>query len=138
VHLDLLSFPATALRKRFFDHAEAELASKALSCLEIEMAPLISLTGFPRIRLLSRLRREVEIAERLKVPIVISSGATNEYLLRGPHDYASLATLFDMPLPSALRALSEDPVSMVERNREKLSPYYVAPGIRVVGRKKSV
>ncbi len=99
------------------------------------MAPLLLLTGFSRIRLLSRLRREVAIAERFKVPVIISSGATNEYLIRGPHDYAALATLFDMSVSSALRALSENPVAIVERNREKLSPDYVAPGIRVVGRK---
>jgi RNase P/RNase MRP subunit p30 len=133
--VDLLHFPATDLRKRFFDHAEAELASKALSSLEIEMAPLLLLTGFSRIRLLSRLRREVAIAERFKVPVTISSGATNEYLIRGPHDYAALTTLFDMPISSALRALSENPGAMVERNRGKLSPDYVAPSIRVVGRK---
>jgi len=136
--VDLLHFPATNLRKRFFDHAEAELASKALSSLEIEMAPLLLLTGFSRIRLLSRLRREVAIAERFKVPVTISSGATNEPLLRGPHDYAALTTLFDMPMPSALRALSENPLAIVERNREKLSPNYIAPGIRVVGRKSGV
>lgn len=136
--VDLLRFPATNPRKRFFDRAEAELASKAFSSLEIEMAPLLLLTGFSRIRLLSRLRREVAIAERLKVPVVISSGATNEYLIRGPYDYAALATLFDMSVSSALRALSENPVAMVERNREKLSPDYVAPGIRVVGRKRDV
>jgi len=136
--VDLLLFPATDLRKRFFDHAEAELASKALSCLEIEMAPLLSLSGFSRIRLLSRLRREVAIAKRFNVPVVISSGATNEYFMRKPHDYAALATLFDMPLLHALRALSEDPLAIVERNREKLSPDYVAPGIRVVRRKTGV
>jgi len=133
--VDLLHFSATDLRKRFFDRAEAELASKSLSSLEIEMAPLLFLTGFSRIRLLSRLRREVAIAERFKVPITMSSGATNEYFLRSPHDYAALATLFDMSISSALRALSENPVAMVERNREKLSPGYVAPGIRVVGMK---
>ena len=136
--VDLLRFPATNLRKRFFDRAEAELASKAFSSLEIEMTPLLLLTGFSRIRLLSRLQREVAIAERFKVPVVISSGATNEYLIRGPHDYAALTTLFDMSVSSALRALSENPVAMVERNREKLSPSYVAPGIRVVGRKSDV
>lgn len=136
--VDLLHFPATNLRKRFFDRAEAELASKAFSSLEIEMTPLLLLTGFSRIRLLSRLQREVAIAERFKVPVIISSGATNEYLIRGPHDYAALTTLFDMSVSSALRALSENPVAMVERNREKLSPSYVAPGIRVVGRKSDV
>lgn len=136
--VDLLLFPAINLRKRFFDRAEAELASKALSCLEIEMAPLLLLSGSPRIRLLSRLRREVAIAKRFNVPVVFSSGATNKCLMRGPHDYAALATLFDMPLPYALRALSKDPLAIVERNREKLSPDYVAPGIRVVRRKTGV
>jgi len=136
--VDLLLFPATDLRRRFFDRAEAELASKALSSLEIELAPLLSLTGFSRIRLLSRLRSEVAIAERFKVPVTISTGATNEYLLRGPHDYAAFTTLFDMSVSAALRALSEDPLAIVERNREKLSPNYVAPGIRVVGRKNGV
>jgi RNase P/RNase MRP subunit p30 len=133
--VDLLLFPATDLRKRFFDRAEAELASKAFSSLEIEMAPLLLLTGFSRIRLLSRLRREVAIAERFKVPVTISSGATNEYLLRGPHDYAAFTALFGMSVSTALRALSEVPLAIVERNREKLSPNYVAPNIRVVGRK---
>ncbi|KPV62738.1 MAG: Ribonuclease P protein component 3 [Candidatus Bathyarchaeota archaeon BA2] len=136
--VDLLLFPATDIRKRFFDHAEAELASKAFSCLEIEMAPLLSLSGSSRIHLLSRLRREVAIAKKSNVPVVISSGATNQYLMRNPHDYAALVTLFNMPLPYALRALSEDPLAIVERNREKLSPDYVAPGIRVVRRKNCV
>jgi len=136
--VDLLHFPVNDFHKRFFDDAEAELASKALSSLEIEMAPLLSLTGFSRIRLLSRLRREVAIAEKFKVPVTLSSGATNEHLLREPHDYAALTTLFDMPMSSALHALSENPIAMVERNREKLSPNYVAPGIRVVGRKIDV
>ncbi len=136
--VDLLSFLATDLRKRFFDDAEAELASKALSCLEIEMAPLLSLKGFSRIRLLSRLRNELEIAKRFKVPVTISSGATNELFLRDPHDYAALATLFNMSLPSALQALSESPISIVERNREKLSPGYIAPGIRIVRRERDV
>jgi len=133
--VDLLHFSVTNLRKRFFDEAEAELASQALSSLEIEMAPLLRLAGASRIRLFSRLQREVATAERFRVPITISSGATDDFLMRGPRDYAALATLFDLPLSSALKALSENPYATVERNREKLSPNYVAPGIHVVGRK---
>ena len=129
--VDLLSFP-TDLRKRFFDLAEAELASKALASLEIDMAPLLSLRGGLRIRLLFRLRREVEIANKFNVHIVISSGATSRYFLRAPRDYAALASLFDLPPSVGLRALSDNPLAIVKRNRKKLSPGYVAPGIRVV------
>jgi ribonuclease P/MRP protein subunit RPP1 len=134
--VDLLQFSLTNLRKRFFDKQEAELSSQALSSLEIEIAPLLQLTSFSRIRILSSLRREVAIAKRANVPIILSSGATSEQLMRKPHDYATLTNLFDLPLFSALAALSINPLKIVERNRKKLNPDYVAPGIRVVGRKR--
>lgn len=102
------------------------------TALEIEMAPLIFLKGSSRIRLISRLRKESAVAEKFGVPVVLSSGATDEYLMRGPREYAALAGLFDKDSPVALRALSEIPFSLVERNRGKLSPSYVAPGICVV------
>jgi len=133
--VDLLQFSVTNLRKRFFDNQEAELASQALSALEIELAPMLQLTSFSRTRLLSSLRREVATAKRAGVPIILTSGATTEQFLRGPRDYAALTTIFDFDLPSALKAISETPCSIVERNNKKLSPDYVAPGIRVVGRK---
>jgi RNase P/RNase MRP subunit p30 len=135
--VDLLQFSPTNLRKRFFDEAEAELASQAFSSLEIEMTPLLQLTEASRIRLFSRLRKETALAEKHKVPVTISSGATNEYQMRRAHDYAAFATLFDLSQSSALKALSENPFVIVERNRDKLSSKYVAPGIRVVGRRDS-
>jgi RNase P/RNase MRP subunit p30 len=133
--VDLLQFSVTNLRKRFFDESEAELASQALSSLEIELAPILQLTSFSRIHLLSSLRREAATAERFKVPITLSSGATDELFMRRPYDYATVTTLFDLPISSALRALSDNPWVTVERNRKKLSADYVAPGIHVVGRK---
>jgi len=134
--VDLLSFP-TDSRRRFFDQAEAELTSQALASLEIDMAPLLSLRGEPRTRLFSRLRREVEIAKKFNVPIVVSSGATDEYLLRTPHDYAAFVTIFDLAKPLGLRALSHNPLGIVKRNREKLSPNYVALGVRIIRRGKN-
>lgn len=135
--VDLISFSASEPHKRFFDRAEAELASKAFASLEIDMAPILSLEGFHRVRLLSSLRREVVIAKSFGVPLTISSGATNEYLLRKPQDFAALASLFDMAPSLALSALSEVPAGIVQQNREKLSPDYVAPGIRLVRRADS-
>ncbi len=133
--VDLLQFSVTSLRKRFFDEAEAELASQALASLEIELAPMLQLTSYSRVRLLSCLRKEVATATRFKVPITVSSGATDELLMRGPQDYAALTTLFDMQSSSALGTLSDNPWSIVQRNRKKLSADYVAPGIHVVGRR---
>lgn len=133
--VDLLSFPVASYPKVFFDRAEAELASNSLACLEIDMQPLLSLRGFARIRLLSLLRREVAVAKSLNVPIVLCSGATDMRFLRKPQDLASLGMLFGLDLPLALDALSDAPLGIVERNRQKLSPDYVVPGVRVVRRR---
>jgi len=131
--VDLLDFPADP-KRRFFDQAEARLASEASAALELNMADLILLDGPSRIRLISRLRREVETAKGLHVPVVISSGAGDERLLRAPRDYAALTTLFDMERSDAIQAISKIPLSIVQRNREKLSPDYVVEGVRVVRR----
>jgi len=133
--VDILNFP-TELRKRFFDRAEAELASKTTVSLEIDAKPLITLKGKPRIRLLSALRRETAIAKSFQVPVILSSGATEESLMRKPGELAALASLFDMDKSSAIEATSSNPTSIVKRNRSKLSSNFVAPGIRIVRRGK--
>ena len=130
--VDLLNFPSLDYHKRFFDRAEAELASNSLAALEIDVKPLLVLEGPARVRLLSSLRRETAIAREFHVPIVVSSGVTSEMLLRKPREQAALAGLFDLSEVSALEAVSQNPVSIVKHNRHKLSSKFVAPGIRVI------
>ncbi len=136
--VDLISFPAARTRDRFFDSAEAELASGALASFEVDLASFLSLEGFLRTRLIASLRRELAVAESFHVPVVFSSGANDEHLLRRPRDYAALTFLFDMNQSLALKALSEFPLNVVERNREKLRPGFVMPGLRVVRRGKDL
>lgn len=130
--VDLLNFPLIGFRNRFFDKAEAELASKSLAALEIDIVPLLTLERRARIGLLSRLRREVAIAQTFSVPIVISSKASNELLMRKPQELAALASLFDLDKMSALKAISTNPSTIIKRNRRKLSRNFVAPGIHVI------
>jgi RNase P/RNase MRP subunit p30 len=135
--VDLVVFPSSNPRERFFDYAEARLASQGVAALEINMVLILRSAGFSRVRLLSCLRREVAIAEKLGVPVIISSGAVDSFQLRGPHDFASLAMLFGMDGRSALKAVSVAPLDIVERNRRKLDSSHVARGIRVVRRGKN-
>ena len=134
--VDLLNFPAINFRRRFFDKAEAELASSGLTAFEIDVKPLIMFEGAARVRLMSNLRKEVAIAQKFRVPTIISSGVSDELHMRKPRELAALASLFDLKETAALEAVSKNPVAIVKRNREKLSPKFVAPGIRVIRRGK--
>ncbi|MFA7080740.1 MAG: RNase P subunit p30 family protein, partial [Candidatus Bathyarchaeia archaeon] len=65
--VDILNFPSLDYHKRFFDRAEAELASQSQTAFEIDVKSLLVLEGPSRVRLLSCLRREVAIAREFKV-----------------------------------------------------------------------
>lgn len=134
--VDLVSFPLVHPKKRFFDFAEAELASEAQAALEVDVSLLLSEQGYRRVNLLSYLRRMTVIAKKGHVPIVLSSGATETMSLRTAEDYCSLAYLFCVELHDARKAFSETPKGIVEQNRRKLSPDFVAPGVFVVRRGK--
>jgi len=132
--VDVLNFPLLDFRRRFFDAAEAELASSSLVSLEVDMGPLLRLEGVARVKLLSNLRREVATAKDFRVPIVVSSGVADEMLMRKPAELVALASLFDLSGVSALDAVSSNPVTIVRRNQGKLDHGFVAPGIRVIRR----
>jgi ribonuclease P/MRP protein subunit RPP1 len=130
--VDFLNFPSLDYHKRFFDRAEAELASGSLAALEVDIKPFLILEGPSRVRMLMSLRREIAVAREFKVPIVVSSGVGELKLMRFPRDMASLAYIFGLDEASSLDAVSTNPWTIVKRNREKLSDRFVAPGITVV------
>jgi len=134
--VDLLNFPYPDFRRGFFDMSEAELASNSLACLEIDVKQLLTLEGPARIRLLSNLRREALTARKFRVPMIVSSGVSEVMLMRKPMELAALAFLFDLDEVSAVKAVSENSSLIVRRNREKLSPPFIAPGIRLIRRGK--
>ncbi|MGE5188008.1 MAG: RNase P subunit p30 family protein [Betaproteobacteria bacterium] len=135
--VDILNFPSLDYKKRFFDRAEAELACSTRVAVEIDLKPLLVLEGPPRTRLLYSLRRETGIASEFRVPILLSSGIGEEVLMRKPRDSASLAYLFGLQENQALDAVSTNPTDVVLRNRQKLDPNFVAPGITILKGGKS-
>jgi RNase P/RNase MRP subunit p30 len=130
--VDLLNFPLLDFRRRFFDRAEAELASCGAAGFEVDVKPILVLEGPARVRFLSCLRREIAIALEFHLPIVVSSGVSESLLMRRPREVALLGSLFGLTGESALDAVSVTPAALVERNREKLGEGFVAPGVRVV------
>ncbi len=131
--VDLLCFRSSDSSKRFFDRAEAELASASSAAFEVDLAWLLgSLEGRSGVGVFSRLRREVATAGSFGVPVVISSGASEPLFLRKPKDCAALTLLFGLDESRAKDALSINPGAIVERSRRKQSEDYVVPGVRVV------
>jgi len=134
--VDVLNFPVEPSKRAMlsFDRAEANLASQAFAAYEVNFSDVFRLRGVKRAKLVSIISREVETAKKFGIPIIISSGAETIYEVKSPRDLASISALIGLDQKTSLEAVSKTPLSIVERNREKLSQSYVAPGVKVVRR----
>jgi RNase P/RNase MRP subunit p30 len=50
--------------------------------------------------------------------------------MREPRAIASITSLLDLPEDKGLDAVSVIPTKILERNREKLGPGFVSPGVK--------
>ena len=66
------------------------------------------------------------------VPVVISSGAGAPLRMREPRAIASITSLLNISEEKGLDAVSMTPQKILERNRGKLEPGFVSPGVREV------
>jgi len=125
--VDLINFPLNFKTK--FTHS---IAHVLIGALEINLVDLI-MPKTSRTFVLNKLINEVFVAKLNNIPIVVSSGATNLLLLRAPREMAACSLLFKLDPLEALSSVSTIPASIIERNRIKLSRFYIGEGIKIVG-----
>jgi len=133
--VDLLSgFPK--ILGSALNHSTAKLLGSTDVVLEINSSDLLVCKGRERVDLLSQFMRGLSLAQRFHVKIILSSGATDAYLLRSPSDQVAIGHLLGMRLPDAFDAVSKVPLSIIERDREILDPDQISKGVRLVDREE--
>jgi ribonuclease P/MRP protein subunit RPP1 len=76
------------------------------------------------------IKRELEVARRFDVPVILSSGASTSMGLREPKALAAMTVLLDVSEEAAVEMQTTTPDRLLKRNRAKLSEEYVSPGVR--------
>jgi ribonuclease P/MRP protein subunit RPP1 len=130
--VDILLFPEdlTIRRNARLDTQEAKLASEVDCCYEINASELL-FTGETRLaKLATVIKRELEVARRFDVPVILSSGASTSMGLREPKALAAMTVLLDVSEEAAVEMQTTTPDRLLKRNRAKLSEEYVSPGVR--------
>jgi RNase P/RNase MRP subunit p30 len=126
--VDIVYFEPEETKARF-QESTAHLCN---ATLEINLSGIIKPKISPRSNIIAKLSDYLATAKNHAIPIIISSGADNPHMLRAPRDMAALATSLGLRIDEALDSLSKIPISILEKNRIKLSPSYVAEGVKIV------
>lgn len=131
--VDLLSVPyplkGVSLRK-----TTAKLAAASDTALEVSIAPLLGVSGLTRSKVVKVLRETTQTALDAGMPIVLSSGSDSPIKMRSPRALCHVGLLLGLDWQGSERAVYETPDRILEKNKTRLSPDYVGPGVEIVKR----
>jgi RNase P/RNase MRP subunit p30 len=129
--VDIIKFPKNQEKRWavWLDHHQANLMTDSGCCYEIDVKDLLIHDNSIIENRLRRITREVQVASKFDIPIIASSGARTSLEMREPRAIASILTLLGISEDDAMLMVSENPWSIISRNRARLSQSYIIPGV---------
>jgi len=112
----------------------AKLAAVSGTALEIPIRPLLKSSGLARSKVIKVFRENVHTALGAKMQVILSSGSKSKMSMRSPTALRYVGLLLGLDWHYTGIAVHEGPQGIIERNRKRLSPDFVAPGVQVVKR----
>lgn len=120
--VDVLKFSDDpVLRKHnWLDHHEAELIEGTGHAYEVDASDLIANSQTHLAKVINHIKRDLAVAMKHDIPIVLSSGASTPLAIREPRALIALASLLDIEEDYAADMISTIPEVILRRNHEKL------------------
>ena len=131
--VDLVTYPVSDKWKHnYLDRQQAGLMRDSGTGYLIDASKLLATDAYVLRKNIEYLKRNLEIAVKRGIPIVVSSFASEPLELRDPYGLAALLTLLDVDEEHALEMVSTNPYQMVIHNRAKLKDSYIQDGVWVI------
>lgn len=128
-NVDILAHPMTP-KDSGLNHVLAKSACENNVAIEFNLDAIFKGRGGRRVHALSHFRKNVEIARKFDVPMIITSNAASRFDLRAPREMMALAGLFGMDKNEAIAAISTVPAGIIARNRPRSG--FIREGVEVI------
>lgn len=120
--VDLLLFPDDPVQRKqnWLDHHEAGLIDGMGRAYEINASDLLATSPTHLSKVITQIKRDLIVASRHDIPVVLSSGASTPIMMREPKALTALANLLDIDEDYATDMISTIPEAIIERNHARL------------------
>ncbi len=98
---------------------------------EFNLKPLIYAKKFEMVNAIKTIRRNVELLRKMKIPVIISSWASNHYELTPPFELPQFLALADVNVQEFYRCVSEEPARLLELSTSRRAK--LPNGVRIIG-----
>ncbi len=127
--VDILNHPAFD-RSSGLNQVLAKAAAENGVSIGLTLRPILHSKGSRRIRLLSDLRANLDLARKYDVSLVLSSDSMSCFDLRSPMETLALAEICGLEEEEALEAMSTVPEKILSKNRPE--PGFIREGVDVL------
>ncbi|MHC1636557.1 MAG: RNase P subunit p30 family protein [Candidatus Nezhaarchaeales archaeon] len=115
-----------------FDEGQINLLVESGHYVEVNLSDMLYEPPDRQARILWNYRRVLGNAKKKGIPVIFSSGSSRIIDMRAPRELSAIASIFLGDELLAKNSVSITPMKLVQVNREKLSPNYIQPGVKVV------
>ena len=113
------------------DHVMARFMAERCIALEINFSEILGSYGMGRSQVMARMRQNVMLAKKYGVPLAMTTGAQDKYCLRSPRDLLSVGLSLGMDEDLARKALTDHPLRIVKKSRDRKDPDLLLKGLLV-------
>jgi RNase P/RNase MRP subunit p30 len=114
------------------DEGQLSLLAESGHYVEVNFVDFLHTTPDKQAKTLWSYGLALKRVARRGIPVAVSSGASKIVDMRAPRELYAIALFLLDEREIAREAVSTRPMELVRLNREKLSPNFVQPGVRVV------
>lgn len=130
--VDVLTHPEYMRNDSGLDHTCMKFAAKNSVAVEMNFREIAIASKSTRSKVLASIARNMRLAKKYRVPVVLCSGAISHWELKDPECMMSMATQLGLELKEAKKSVSEIPKKIIEKIKERKSKNWIAPGVKVV------
>ncbi len=114
--VDILLFPDDPAQRKqnWLDHHEAGLIEGTGRAYEINASDLLATSPTHLSKVITQIKRDLIVASRHDIPVVLSSGASTPLMMREPKALTALANLLDIDEDYATDMISTIPEAILE------------------------
>jgi len=124
--VDVLAHPMRG--RGDFNHVLAKAAADNGVRVEFDLSRVLRADGGPRVQAIQDLRKLRELVEKYDAPYVVSANPTSHLQLRAPRELAAVGEAVGFT-EDGIRAGLREWADLAERNRERMSDDFIAPGV---------
>lgn len=113
------------------DHITARFMSERFIAIEINFSEVLNSNSITRSRVLGRMKQNLVLAKKYKVPVVITSGAKDVWGLRAPRELISFGISLGMNEDYARACVGETPELIIKKAKDRMDPSVITRGLEV-------